>query len=45
MFPDNEKLTKTCFNDLYGAVVVLNGLAILIHVAQCGGDVIVGLSK
>lgn len=39
------KPTKTGLDDLYGAVVVLDGLAVLIHVAQCGGNVIVGLCQ
>lgn len=38
-------LTQTGLNNFYGAVVVLDGLAVLIHVAQCCGDMVVGLSQ
>lgn len=38
-------LTQTGLDDFYGAVVVLDGLAVLIHVAQCSGNMVVGLSQ
>lgn len=41
----DRALTQTGLYDFYGAVVVLDGLAVLIHVTQCGGDMIVGLSQ
>lgn len=38
-------ITQTGLNDFYGAVVVLDGLAVLIHVTQCSGNMIVGLCQ
>lgn len=38
-------LTQTGLNDLDGAVVVLDGLAVLVHVAQCGGHMVVSLGQ
>lgn len=38
-------LTQTGLDDLDGAVVVLDGLAVLVHVAQCSGDMVVSLSQ
>lgn len=40
-----ESLTQTGLDDFDGAVVVLDGLTVLVHVAQRSGDVIVGLSQ
>lgn len=38
-------LTQSLLNDLYGAVVVLDGLTIFVHVAESRGNVIMGLSQ
>lgn len=38
-------LTQTCLDDFYGAVVMLDGLAVLIHVAKCSSNVVVGLGQ
>lgn len=39
------KLTQAGLDDLDGAVVVLDGLAVLVHVAQCGGHMVVSLGQ
>lgn len=38
-------LTQSLLNDLYGAVVVLDGLTVFVHVAQSCGNMIMGLSQ
>lgn len=38
-------LTQTGLDDLYGAVVVLDGLVVLVHVAQGGGYMVVSLCQ
>lgn len=38
-------LTQTSLDDFDGAVVVLNGLVVLVHVAQRGGHVVVSLRQ
>lgn len=40
-----QVLTQTGLDDLYGAVVVLDGLVVLVHVAQGGGYVVVSLGQ
>lgn len=37
--------TQTGFDDFYGAVVVLDGLVVLIHVAESRSNVVVGLRE
>lgn len=41
----SKLLTQSFLNDLDGAVVVLDGLTIFVHVAQSCGNVIMGLSQ
>lgn len=45
MFGKEGILTQAGLDDLDGAVVVLDGLAVLVHVAQCGGHMVVSLGQ